>query len=308
MRRGGLFVALACVVVAALTGLVVIDDAEASEPNTDAFGGLGAWIDVFDYVPAFMTLTGPPAVTVDTIDDLAALGTDTIYLQAAIDDPREKGLVVDRALVGALLRRAHEHDVRVVAWYYPQLVEPARDRHRLKALVDFRANGEQFDAIALDIESRQVVDVLERNRRVVKLARQIRKVAGDRAVGAIVYPAVQLEVVNPALWPDFPYRKLARHVDVWLPMAYWTYRDAPYRDAFLYTQESVDRLRNNLDDPDAAVHPVGGLGALSNPDDYKGLVRAARRVDALGWSVYDADTTATTAWVVLRGRNEDSRD
>jgi hypothetical protein len=300
MRRRGPFVALACVLVAALTSVVVVDDADAGERNTAPFRGLGAWIDVFDYVPAFLTRTGPPSVTVETVDDLAALGTDTIYLQAAFDDPRAKGLLVDRALVGALLRRAHELDVKVVAWYYPQLVEPARDRHRLEALVDFRWHGERFDAIALDIESRQVADVVERNRRVVALARQIRKVAGDRAVGAIVYPAVQLEVVNPALWPDFPYRKLARHVDVWMPMTYWTYREDPYRDAARYTQESVRRLRNNLDDPQAAVHPVGGLGALSTPEDYAGLVRAARRVDALGWSVYDADTTATTAWVVLR--------
>ncbi|MSO79782.1 MAG: hypothetical protein EXQ79_09290 [Acidimicrobiia bacterium] len=302
MRRRGLFVALACAVVAVVTGVVVADKpADAGERNTAAFRGLGAWIDVFDYVPAFITRTGPPAVTIDTVDDLASLGADTIYLQAAIDDPRAKGLVVDRGLVGALLRRAHENDVRVVAWYYPQLVEPARDRHRLEALLDFRAHGDRFDAVALDIESRQVVDVVERNRRVVALTRQIRKVAGDRAVGAIVYPAVQLEVVNPALWPDFPYRKLARHVDVWLPMAYWTYREDPYRDAARYTQESVRRLRNNLDDPEAAVHPVGGLGALSTPEDYAGLVRAARRMHALGWSVYDADTTATTAWVVLRG-------
>lgn len=300
MRQRGLFAALACVVVAAVTSVAVIEDADAGERNTVPFRGLGAWIDVFDYVPAFLTRTGPPSVTVDTVDDLAALGTDTIYLQAAFDDPRAKGLVVDRELVGSLLRRAHDLGVRVVAWYYPQLVEPARDRHRLEALVDFRSRGERFDAIALDIESRQVADVVERNRRVVALARQLRESVGDRAIGAIVYPAVQLEVINPALWPGFPYEQLSRHVDVWLPMAYWTYRTDPYRDAARYTQESVRRLRNNLDDPEAAVHPVGGLGALSTPEDYAGLVRASRRMNALGWSVYDAETTATTAWVVLR--------
>jgi hypothetical protein len=191
--------------------------------------------------------------------------------------------------------------VRVVAWYYPQLVDPSRDRQLIEALTSFRAHGERFDGIALDIESRQVADVTERNRRIVKLARQTRTAASHRPVGAIVYPAVQLEVVNPALWPDFPYRALARHVDVWLPMAYWTYREAPYRDASRYTGESVRRLRNNLGDPIAAVHPIGGLAGLSNLEDYASFVRASRRVRALGWSVYDADTTATTAWRLLRG-------
>jgi len=302
MRRRALLVALVGVAVAAATAALLVDGAAVhADRNVDAFRGLGAWVDVFDYAPAFIDRPGPPAVTVATVDDLALLGTDTVYLQAAIDDPRANGLVVDRALVGALLRRAHANDMRVVAWYYPQIVDPLRDRRRLEALVDFRVRGERFDAIALDIESRQVLDVAERNRRVVELAGQVRKAAGGRAVGAIVYPAVQLEVVNPALWPNFPYGRLARHVDVWLPMAYWTYRAEPYRDAVRYTQESVRRLRNNLGDTDAAVHPIGGLGALSNPEDYAGLVRAARRVHALGWSVYDADTTATTAWRLLRG-------
>jgi hypothetical protein len=300
MRHRATVAALGFLLTVAAVTTALLATAGAGGRNIDPFRGLGAWVDVFDFAPAFRQRPGPSPVTVDTIEDLALLGTDTLYLQAAIDDPRSKGLLVDRGLVGSILRKAHDNDMAVVAWYYPQLVEPARDRHRLEALVDFRWNGERFDAIALDIESRQVPDVVERNKRVVKLARQTREHAGDRAVGAIVYPAVQMEVINPALWPDFPYRKLARHTDVWLPMTYWTYREDPYRDAFVYTEESVRRLRANLGDEDAAVHPIGGLGALSTPKDFADLVRAARRVDALGWSVYDADTTATTAWSLLR--------
>lgn len=299
MRRRAVIVALAFTLGTAVGASVFVASAGASR-ELDAFRGLGAWVDVFDYVPAFRDGTGPPAVSVDTVEDLALLGAETIYLQAAIDDPRSKGLLADRALVGQILERAHEVGVRVVAWYYPQLALPARDLHRVEALLDFRWRGERFDAIALDIESRIVPDVTERNTRLVQLAADTRRLAGDLTIGAIVYPAVQMEVVNPNLWPDFPYRQLAKHLDVWMPMAYWTYREAPYRDAFAYTEESVRRLRINLDDEDAPVHPIGGLGALSTPQDYANLVRAARQVDALGWSIYDADTTATTAWAVLR--------
>src|SRR5688572_14426901 len=173
--------------------LVTASGAGAQERDVDPFSGLGAWIDVFDFVPAFRQVPGPVPVDADTVDDLAALGVETIYLQAAIDDPRESGLIVDRSRVGAILRRAHENDVRVVAWYYPQLVDPGRDRERLEAIADFRSGGESFDAIALDIESRLVPDVTIRNQRLVRLSRYAREQAGERSVGAIVYPAVQME-------------------------------------------------------------------------------------------------------------------
>lgn len=292
---------------AGLVALVLVSvlpaaPAGAQEPDTTPFEGLGAWVDVFDYAPAYLQGPGPPPVVPATVDDLDALGVETIYLQAAFDDARSEGFIVDRDIVGSLLRRAHDNGVAVVAWYYPQLVDTERDFRHLRALLEFRSGGERFDAVALDIESTQVADVADRNRRIVQLARDVREEADDDvALGAIVYPAVQLEVLNQTLWPDFPYRKLAGSVDVWLPMVYWTFRNEPYRDAAHYTRTSVDRLRKNLRDPDAAVHPVGGLGEASTVDDYARFVRASERLDALGWSIYDADTTFTPAWAYLRG-------
>jgi len=290
------------VVVVVVLVASVPTTAGAREPDTGPFEGLGAWVDVFDYAPAFLQEPGPPPVVPTTVDDLDALGAETIYLQAAFDDTRSEGFIVDRAAVGRLLRRAHDRGVAVVAWYYPQLVDTDRDFRHLRALLEFRSDGERFDAIALDIESTQVADVADRNRRVVQLARDLRDEARDEiAIGAIVYPAVQLEVLNQTLWPDFPYRKLDGSIDVWLPMVYWTFRNEPYRDAAHYTRTSVDRLRKNLKDPDAAVHPIGGLGEASTVDDYARFVRASERLDAVGWSIYDADTTFTPGWAYLRG-------
>jgi hypothetical protein len=300
MRRWVTVSLLAALVSGVAAWSAIATPARAVTRDVDAFRGLGAWIDVFDYVPVFKQQPGPSPVNADTIHDLALLGAKTIYLQAAIDDPRASGLVVDRSRVGSLLQRAHDQGLRAVAWYYPQLVEPERDRRRLEALLDFRAGGDRFDAIALDIESTQVPDIADRSKRLVKLVGQIRKKAGGRAIGAIVFPAVQLEVINPLLWPDFPYRKLKKDIDAWLPMAYWTFRDGAYRDAFTYTEESVRRLRRDLGDRNAVVHTIGGLGASSATADYQGLVKAARHVKAVGWSIYDADTTATTAWRLLR--------
>jgi hypothetical protein len=293
--------AVVLVAAAVLAGAVDAGPAPAASPAPAPFTGLGAWLSVFEYVPAFVHQPVPPPVVPDSIDDLAALGARTLYLQAAIDDPRSTGLIVDDGLVGALLRRAHQRGLRVVAWYYPQLADPARDTARLDAIVHFRAGADRFDGVALDIESTLVPDVAERNRRLVSLTQHVRAVARSMPVGAIVYPAALLEVVNPNLWPQFPYRALARSVDVWLPMTYWTYRSGLYRDAFTYTDDSVRRLRHDLHDAHARVAPVGGLADSSAVADYQGFARAERADGAIGRSVFDITGTATSAWPYLRG-------
>ncbi len=49
------------------------------------------------------------------------------------------------------------------------------------------------------------------------------------------------------------------------------------------------------------MHPIGGIGNQAAVDDYVGFVKAARRGDALGWSVYDYNTTVSSGWPWLRG-------
>ena len=122
-------------------------------------------------------------------------------------------------------------------------------------------------------------------------------------VASIVYPAVQLELLNTTLWPDFPYRGLAKYVDVWMPMSYYTFRspESGLRSAYRYTVDSVDRLRRHLGDPAAPVHVIGGLAEDSTPDDYLDMTRAARATNAVGWSIYDYATTGSWAWPYLRG-------
>jgi len=297
------------VAVAALLGLASVLSpvvaASAALParsvDTGPYTGLGAWIDVFEYAPAFLEQPGPPPIVPRTIDDLVALGARTIYLQPAIDDPRAPDLIVERALVADMLRRAHALGARVVAWYYPQLADPARDEARLDAIVRFRANGQRFDGVALDIESQQVADVTERNRRLVAVAQHLRSRAGaSLPVGAIVYPGVLTEVINRNLWPRFPYRSLAPWVDVWLPMTYWTYRTGIYRDPYRYTDESVTRLRQDLQDGSARVAPIGGIAGLASNADYEAFGRAVRHDHAIGRSVFDATGLSVTAWEYLR--------
>ena len=288
------------VAVTLAVGAAACSSLSVPRVDTSPFAGLGAWVSVFDYIPAFIPAAAPPPVVPATVDDLAKLGVHTLYLQATIDDPRAAGLIADAPLLATMLRRAHADGLRVVAWYYPQLADPSRDAARLDAMIGFRAGGEHFDGIGLDIESAQVPTIADRNQRLVALAQHVRAKAATLPIGAIVYPAVLLEAVNPNLWPDFPYQALAPSVDVWLPETYWTLRSGPYRDAFTYTDQSIARLRTDLHDPHARVAPIGGEAGPSTPTDLNEFALAVKKDGAIGRSIYDVTGTATSDWPYLR--------
>jgi hypothetical protein len=168
---------------------------------------------------------------------------------------------------------------------------------------DFRFEGHGFDGIGLDIEWRKdVPDHVERNARLVELSRRLRAAMGGAALSAIPPPPVIMEVVNPRFWPEFPWRELAPLYDVWMPMAYWTFRtqSSGYRDGYRYTAENVHRMRANLGLPNAPVHPIGGTDNRSTDDDYRGFVRASHETRSIGGSIYDFRTTPAQAWEILR--------
>jgi hypothetical protein len=91
-----------------------------------------------------------------------------------------------------------------------------------------------------------------------------------------------------------------------MPMAYFTGRtqESGYRDAFRYGEESVARLRTNLDDDDAEVHLIGGIADETTPADIDGFLRAVRRTDSVGYSMYDFVTTSSAAWPYLRAADD----
>ena len=281
------------------------DDVPKGFPRTgDAYRGLGAWVDAFDYGPAYQGDGDAPVITPEDVEVLADHGVRTLFIQAARLDARSPEMLVDEELLGEFLEEAHRRDIRVVGWYLPKLADVADDLAHLRAIAEFESDdgGHRFDGLALDIEwTEDVPDHAERNRQLIDLSEKLDAAVGDAAVGAIVLPAVQLEVVNTTLWPDFPYRQLADSYDVWLPMAYWTFRseESGFRDAHAYTTESVRRLRTNLGDPDAAVHPIGGIGDRATEPDYAAFLRALDESDAVGGSIYDLRTMSLGGWRVF---------
>ena len=259
----------------------------------DAYRGLATWIDVYDWTREFTrggALVGP-----GDVDAMADRGAQTLYVQTSKwDSPND---VVDPDLLMPIIQRAHARGLKVVAWYLPTLEDLPADFRRLVA-----ASRLGVDSIAVDIESRKVSNLAERNRRLVVLSDALRKALPGRAIGGIVLPPVVLDVVNPHYWPSFPWRAIAPYYDVWLPMGYWTNRTASsgYRDSYRYADENITRLRQHLALPSATVHYVGGIADRTTPADVDGMNRVIAHHGAIGGSLYDWRTTAPGLWPYLQ--------
>jgi uncharacterized lipoprotein YddW (UPF0748 family) len=249
-----------------------------------------------------------PPVRPTDVDAMADAGVRVLYLQTAVYDARYPGLI-SPDLLGAFLVHAHARGMRVVAWYLPHFADVAGDLARLRATIDFRSAGQAFDAVAVDIEDPSVSDINARNAALVSLSQQLRDLAPQLTLGAIVLPPVVTDVLarpgSPSYWPNFPWRALAGVYQVWLPMAYWTNRNepnSPYRhDAARYTSENISRTRANLGEACAAVSVIGGDDRSATPDEYSGMATGARSAGAVGVSFFDWTATVPTAWPKLSG-------
>lgn len=272
--------------------------------SLDPYQGLGTWIDVFDYAPAYQRAGVAPVLSAKDVDVMAANGIRTIYLQAARFDDRTPNGLLDPALMTPFLQRAHARGMNVVGWYLPKLIDVDADLARLVAIHEFDQGGERFDGLVVDIEDNtDVADAADRNARLVDLTKRLRDRIGTRpVVGAAVVPPVVLEVINEKFWPGFPYHELAKHYDLWLPMTYWTVRkdDSGYKDGYKYVAESVQRLRTDLDQPKAVVHPIAGIGDKLTEDQMRAFLGAVTDTDAIGASIYDYRTSANGPFDVLR--------
>jgi hypothetical protein len=299
MRRAAVLGFVALVVLA---GLPAITARAAHAASTSPFEGLGTWVDVFDYAPRLQANGALPPFTAASVDDAAALGVRTLYVQVANPDTDPASRLTDAKELRAILDRAHKRDLRVVAWYLPAHTDPKRDDQMVRRIAALKARGDHVDGIGLDLESTEVPDVALRTRRAIAFAKEARRTAGaDMPIAAIVYPAVQLEQLNTALWPQFPYKQVNRYVDAWMPMAYYTYRDGDLRSPVNYVDESVKLLRKRVG-RDVPVHVIGGIADLTTSRDIVDLRTSARDTDAIGWSLYDYVTTGSAAWPYLRAR------
>jgi len=204
--------------------------------------------------------------------------------------------------IAALIDAAHANGMRVVAWYLPGFKNLNRDlRRSLDAIRFTTVAGGHFDSFALDIESNAVRNVTLRNRRAQQLSSRIRGAVGKQyPLGAITPDQRSTSAFLPSLWPRFPYSHLRPYYDVFLPMAYSSFRGKGARFVYGYTAANIQYLRLMTRDPSLPVHVIGGLANKLRPSEAASVVRAARDQGALGASFYDVRLTGQEEWQALQ--------
>ena len=271
----------------------------AEKPDISPYRGLATWLDNWDW-KTWHDAEGPGRAR-RTIAAMKQRGVGSVFI-ATSHHSQAVDVVRPRA-VAATIEAAHRRGMSVVTWYQPSLIDIDRDYRRSMAAISFQTSGgERADSFALDIEARLVRPPSVRNARLLALAARIREEVGPGyALGAIV-PSPRLLDVYPGSWPGFPYERLAKSVDVFLPMAYWTFRTNGLQGAYEYTRDSIAGIRHKTHSTDTVVHGIGGTARHADSAEMRGFLAAARACDALGVSLYDYLTTSTAEWRELGDR------
>ncbi|MEX2556922.1 MAG: hypothetical protein WEB06_15005 [Actinomycetota bacterium] len=272
-------------------------------PSLSAFKKLGAWVDLYDYA----AIDPEPASA-----DMAARGVKTLYLQTARWNkpaPDDPNVFQDMPLAERWVHAAHANGMKIVGWYLPAYEDMGRDVTRTKAIATYRTSaGQRFDALAIDIEYKgQMSSLSEWNAAIVEHIRRVRsKVGAGYPIGAIVPSALAMEIY-PQNWVGFPWKSIAAYANVFMPMAYWSYRhdcdSKPEHCAYGYTAGNVQRVRELTEKPGLPVHVIGGVADTITTQEVSDFVKAALAVKVYGASLYDYRTTKAEYWAPLQKLN-----
>lgn len=280
----------ASLVLALLACLALAPTASAlgAVERAEVFSGTGVWIDIFD----------PYHERPDAAVAIAArYGVDVIYVQTG--NSSQSVSVVRRDATRRLIRLAHARGIRVVTWYLPDLVRPARDLRRLIEATRVAPRDDRVDGVGVDIEASTVADPAERTRRLVRMVDAFRRARPGLAIGSIIPSSPGMERL-PRYWPGFPYTRLRATTDAFLPMCYASYRDLDVAGTHRYARRCVDGIREGTRDPDVPIHVIGGIAGDLSPLELAALARGTRQRRAAGFSLYDLNTSGAGAWNALR--------
>lgn len=270
----------------------------ATAASIDPYRGLGAWVDRFDWTTQWSGKAIPP-VNWQTMDQMAALGIETVYIQASHWAGQVDVLEPEKLI--PMINRAHELGMYVVVWYVPAVQDVNTDLRKTVAIANLEVDG-----IAIDVENYSTVpEINERNRRHIAYSAGLRQLLPGRFITInVVEPTSVDGVANLWTQPNgappktinsfwrgpFPYRELAPYYDLWTIQTYWTNRtaDSGWRDGYRYVIENVKRLRANLGRDDIPIHVTGGVGDKAKIlNDLSGFQQAARELNVVGISFYD---------------------
>jgi hypothetical protein len=279
-----------------------------SAATLDAYRGVGMWIDRYDWTTKWSGKAVPP-VNVATMDTIANLGVQTIYIQAAHwAFPGTNDILEPEKLI-PIIDRAHQLGMYVVVWYLPVWQDVNTDLRKTVAIANLDVDG-----VNIDIEDRDGVrNITERTKRLIAYSAAVRQLLPGRLVTNNIYATNYLDGA-PDFWPQangqpkanvkwwggaFPYADLAPYYDMWMIQDYWTDRatDSGWKDGYRYSMDNMARLRGNIGRADVPIQLIGGVGTKAGMtlNEVSGFLQAARESGSTGVSFYDW-VTFTQSW------------
>ena len=287
MRKGSLATVLAALLLASGAQAGGIDVAQTT--SLRAYRGTGSWVSIYDT----RAWRNPERV----VATLAAHRVRTLYLETSND--RQTVDVVHPHRTARFLDAAHAAGIAVVGWYLPSFTNNRRDVRRAVAGARFTtADGNRFDAFALDVESTKIRAIPLRTRRAVAFAAAVRRsLSASYPLGAITP-----DPVGARYWPRYPFAQLARSVDVFLPMAYFTARTSGAARVGAYSAANIAAIRRLAHDPSFPIHPIGGDTRHATVAELRAFLSASAASGVLGSSLWEYGQTKPSQWALLASR------
>jgi hypothetical protein len=250
-------------------------------PDISLYRHLGAWVDMYDKAP----WKNPEAA----VAEMAQRGVTTLYLQTSNWGRKNDMYKPDK--VARFIDAGKIYGVKMVAWYVPSFKNLKRDLRRTMLAIKVKtASGNRFDSFAMDIEATEVDSISRRNSRMLELSRTVRRrVGANYAMGAII-PDVQ-----SLYWPSFPYKSVANLYDVFMPMAYFSYRTSGEENVRNYTLANLTTIRERVGRA-VPIHPIGGIAGRTTARETRGYVSAVIDGGGIGGSYYDFAITTDREW------------
>jgi hypothetical protein len=257
----------------------------------DSYRGLGSWVDIYDD-----RAWADPAAAVA---DMASHGVKTLYLETG--NSGSAGDLFKPAQLQQFITAAHARDMKVVAWYLPEMKDLSRDYSRIEKAISLTTlDGQKFDSFALDIESGAVKPQSKRNAALMSLSARIRdRVGPSYPLGAIVPSPVGLTRPG-SYWSAFPYGDLAGVYDVILPMSYYTYHGKGAAAAYADTLGNVRIIRASKGASAIPIHLIGGESEKSSTAEVAAFVRASQETGCIGAGLYGWQGTKAPQWRELK--------
>jgi hypothetical protein len=247
-----------------LLGLSVSSSYASTKGPEGLADGPGIWVNMWNY---------PQGDVKAYCESLHAKGIRNIFLQTSRSNTEA---ICHPEQLGALIDASHFYKIRVIAWSFAELTNPASDADKLIAAARFLSpTGQHLDALAANMEKN-----LDQVKVEVYSKRMREAVGANFPMVAVVYSPLN----GAPQVAHIPWKTLDHYYDVIAPMNYW---NSKYKklDAYEYTVSTVHRVRELVGRPDVEIHVIGdGMGTHS--DTIVPFFKACQDAEVTSASIY----------------------